>query len=145
MEISGFFGKSVMSKKVSLKQMFHWSRHRWKDVLLKHISDEHFAEADTGERMFWQSKHVKGLVKNSSLTTCMYWFTLHWVSELCLSWLHSKAPKNFWWCSGSFLPLPQTWTNWQSNASWYRLTWSFAKISHVRQDLWEDMWCLEGV
>jgi hypothetical protein len=38
----------------------------------------HFTEVDTGERMLCQSKHVKGhMPKDSSLMTCMYWYTLH--------------------------------------------------------------------
>jgi hypothetical protein len=35
---------------------------------------EHLAEAEIGERMmFCKSKHVKGHVKDSLLTTHMYW------------------------------------------------------------------------
>ena len=44
----------------------------------------------------------------------------------------------FWQLSAA----PWTWANWQSDVSWYRLTWSFAKIDSrgvlLRQDLWED-------
>lgn len=82
--------------------VFSWSRHRWKDVSLR----------------------LKGYVKD--------WFTLHWVVEFHLSWLHRKKhTKIFWWCSGGFLLLLWTHTNWQSDVSWYgfmefwwdRFTW----------------------
>ena len=58
-----------------------------------------------------------------------------------------NRPKNFWWCSGSFLLLPWTQANWQTEVkvsgyvSWYRLTWSFTKANSsevlLRQDPWE--------
>ena len=38
---------------------------------------EHLAEADTGERIFCYSKHVKGHgMMDSLIMTHMYWFTL---------------------------------------------------------------------
>ena len=44
---------------------------------------EDFTEADTGENTFCQSKHVKEhVMKDSLLTTCMYWSALHCVAEL---------------------------------------------------------------
>ena len=47
-----------------------------------------FAEADTGERMFCYSRHVKGhVMKDSLLTTHMYWSALHCIVELHLSGL----------------------------------------------------------
>jgi hypothetical protein len=56
-ETSGFFGKSV-----------GWGEH----------VKEHFTEADTGERMFCQSKHMKGhVMKDSLLMTHMYWSTTY--------------------------------------------------------------------
>ena len=45
---------------------------------------------------------------------------------LCHDFIERNALKHFWWCSGGFLQLPQTWANWQSNVNWSRLTWSFA-------------------
>jgi hypothetical protein len=43
----------------------------------------HFAEADTRDRMFCKSKHVKGhVMKDSLLMTPMYWSTLHCIVEL---------------------------------------------------------------
>lgn len=80
--------------------------HRWKDVLLKPMQDC-FSETDTGEKMFdtanlWKDTwwlrinmtpqivgdEHRALVwlpspRYSSLTTHMYWFTLHSVVELC--------------------------------------------------------------
>jgi len=48
----------------------------------------HFTEADTGERMFCSNKHAEGhMMKDSLLTTHMYWFALHCVVELRLSGL----------------------------------------------------------
>ena len=44
---------------------------------------ECFAEADTGERMFYKTEHMKGhIMKDSSVITSMYWFTLYFVAEL---------------------------------------------------------------
>ena len=78
------------------------------DVLLKQTRERHFPEADTGERMFGYSKHVKGhlmkeykydptdsgkqalsigLVCSALLflaKTHMHWFTLHSIVELNL-------------------------------------------------------------
>jgi hypothetical protein len=55
-ETSSFFRKSIMSNDVLLRhtseRMFSWIRHRKKC----------FPEADTGERMFCYSRHVKGPV-----------------------------------------------------------------------------------
>ena len=74
-----------------------------------------FTEADTGERMFCQSKHMKGhVMKDSLLMTRMYWSTLHYVFELHLSGLQrEKCTKNLLVVCCSFLPLPQTWADWQ--------------------------------
>ena len=48
---------------------FCWSRHKWKDVLLKQACGRH-------------------MMRDSSLTTHMYWFALHHVAELHLLGLH---------------------------------------------------------
>ena len=49
------------------------------------------AEADTGERMFCQSKHARGhMMKDSFLTIHMYWSALHYIDELRLSGLHRE-------------------------------------------------------
>ena len=63
------------------EERFCCSRHRRKDVLL--------------------SKHMKGYVmKDSLLTTCMYWPTLHFIVELPLSELHrEKLAKHFRLCA----------------------------------------------
>jgi hypothetical protein len=46
---------------------------------------EYFTVADTGERIFCQSKHMKGHVMNDSLLmTHMYWSTVHCIVELHL-------------------------------------------------------------
>ena len=80
---------------------------------------EYFAEADTGERIFCYSKHVKGhrmFTKNinmtpqtvgaqalvcfalpgyTSVTTCMYWFALHRIAKLhCGDIIERNSPKN---------------------------------------------------
>jgi hypothetical protein len=110
-----------------------------------------FPEADTGERMFCESKHVKGcmLLRRAQQTvddTGWYWYALPFLNGLCLLWLHRKKrhQKNFW-CSG-FLPLSQTQADWQSDVSWsgshgvllrqaYVVFW-WGKTSG-RQDPWE--------
>ena len=47
-----------------------------------------FTETDKGERMFCYNKHVKGhVMKDSLLTTCMYWSALCYIVELHLSGL----------------------------------------------------------
>ena len=51
---------------------------------------ECFTEADTGERRFCESKHVKGHVKDSLLTACMYWSDLRCIFELHLSGLYRE-------------------------------------------------------
>jgi len=57
---------------------------------------ESFVEADTGERLFCQSRHMKGHVtKASSMMTHMYWSTLHCIVRLHLLRLHrEKCTKN---------------------------------------------------
>jgi len=56
----------------------------------KHMK-ENLAETDTGERMFCQSKQVKGhMMKDSLLTAHMYWSALHCVVELHLLGLHRE-------------------------------------------------------
>ena len=60
---------------------------------------ECFIEADIGERMFGDNKHVeRHVMKDSLLTTHVYWFTLHCVVELCLLGL-LRIIQNFWWCA----------------------------------------------
>lgn len=63
----------------------------------------------------------------------------------CHESIESHTPKT-WWCSGSFVLLPQIWAAWQNEVevsryvSWYRLTWSFVKTDlygiFLRQDPW---------
>jgi hypothetical protein len=43
-----------------------------------------------------------GMFRHSSLVT------------VCHDFIERNALKSFWWCSGSFLPLPWTWAVWQS-------------------------------
>jgi hypothetical protein len=75
------------------------------------------------------------MVKDSLLTTRMYWFTLHCMTELHLSGLH--APKLFWWCAVAscwFFGLELTGRVMSDETD------TRAEAKHV-----EDMWCLEGV
>jgi hypothetical protein len=59
---------------------------------------EHLAKADTDGEMLCQRKHVKGHMMESSLTICLYWFTLHCVVALhCWDSIERNAPKIFWW------------------------------------------------
>jgi hypothetical protein len=71
---------------------------------------EHFAEADRGERMLCLSKPVKGhVIKDSLLTTCMYWSAFHCVFELHLSGFHrEKRTKKLLVVCCSFLLLLRT-------------------------------------
>lgn len=75
------------------------------------------------------------------------------ISPNCQWWSHSvgkcnldktepdtkrNAPKNLWWCFGGFLPLPRTWTDWQSDVSWYWLVRCFVEARLVGSLLhWE--------
>jgi hypothetical protein len=54
-ETFSFIGKSILSHDVLLG---HTGER--KDVLLKQTQEKMFPEADSGERMFGYSKHVKG-------------------------------------------------------------------------------------
>ena len=54
---------------------FHWRRHRREDVLLKQARERH-------------------VMKDSSLTTHMYWSALHWVAKQHLSELHKEKHTN---------------------------------------------------
>lgn len=95
-----FLGKSIMSHDVLLG---HTGER--KDVLLKQTQEKKmFPEADSGERMFGYSKHIKGhlmkehkydltdsgrqaLVCSDSIffvKTHMYWVSLHSIVELNL-------------------------------------------------------------
>jgi hypothetical protein len=98
------------------------------------------AKADTGERVFCQSKHVKGHVMNSLLTTHTYSSALHCIVELHFWGLHRencpKKKKLLVVCC-SFLLLPQTQADWQSDVSWDRL------MCYARP--MEDAWCLEDI
>ena len=73
-------------------------------VFLGQTHGECFPEADTGERVFCESKHVEGRVtKGSSLSTHMSWSALQCVVEIYLSWLHGeKSPRE---TSGGMLGL----------------------------------------
>ena len=85
-ETSGFFGKAVMSKDVSLKQ-----------PQVKGC----FAKADT-----WRTVLLKGhMMKDSLLTTCMYWFALHYSAELHLSLLLSLLTQQRLGCFCYIMPL----------------------------------------
>jgi hypothetical protein len=60
-------------------------------------------------------------MKDSSLTTHMYWSALHCIVELHLSGLHrEKHTKEFLVVCCSFFPLPQSPADWQSDVSWDR-------------------------
>ena len=84
MEISDFFGKSVMSNSVLLghacERMFCWGTH------VKGC----FAETDTGERMLCSSRYVKGQVilrwNRSVIPQTVgleHWFALLHLISLC--------------------------------------------------------------
>ena len=69
---------------------------------------------------------------DSLLMTCMYWSALHRRVELYLLELHrEKCTRNLVVCCG-FLPISWTQANWQSDVSWDRLTWRFAKSDTER-------------
>jgi hypothetical protein len=71
---------------------------------------EDFPEVDTGKRMFHYNKHMKGhVMKDSSLTTHIYWSALHLRVDLLFSRLHREksTKKRLMVCCG-FLPLLQT-------------------------------------
>jgi hypothetical protein len=80
---------------------------------------EHCAEADTGGRMFCKSKRVKGhVMKDSLLTTQVYWSAIHCIAELHLSELHrEKHTKRLLVQCCSFLLLQQTWAGWQNDVN----------------------------
>jgi hypothetical protein len=81
---------------------------------------ECFAEADTGERVFCTRKPSKGqAMTDSSLMTSVYWFALRaLLSSICLDSIEKKnAPKFFSRSFYSFLPLPLTQADWQSDVS----------------------------
>ena len=73
--------------KGSLESQFSWGKHVKEHLAevdiggrLRQTREGCFAKAETGERMFCQSQHMKGhLMKNSSLMTPMYvvCLTLH--------------------------------------------------------------------
>jgi hypothetical protein len=69
--------------------------------------------------MFCLLKHVKGRgMKDSLLTTHMYWSALHCIVELHLSGLHrKKRTKNLLVVCCCFLLLPRTQADWQSDVS----------------------------
>ena len=72
-----------------------WSRHKWKDVLLKQAHERTHA------------------------TTRMHWYALHCVDEMHLWRLHrAKCTKRLLVVCCSFLQLPLTWADWHSDASW---------------------------
>ena len=62
---------------------------------------ECFPEADTSERMFCESKHMKGhVMKNSLIMTGMYWSALHCIVELHLLRFHrEKHTKKLLGCA----------------------------------------------
>lgn len=75
---------------------FHWSKYRWKDVLLKQAHGRTHDE----------------LVR----------LTLHWWA-VCPDSTERKSPKNFLWGSGGFLALLRTQANYQSDVGWYIPKW----------------------
>jgi hypothetical protein len=76
-------------------------------------------------------------MKNSLLTTSMYWSALYCAVELRLLGFHrEKHTKNFWWCaavSWCFMRL--------ALAEWCQLR----QVHVLRQDFVEDTWCFEGI
>ena len=81
---------------------------------------------------------------DSLLTTRMYWSALHCVVELHLSGLHrKKCTKKLLVVCCSFLLLPQTLADWQSDVSWHRCTCWGRTRAETRPV--EDMWCLEDI
>ena len=77
-------------------------------------------------------------MKDSSLMTHMYWFTLHAIVDLHFSGLHEgNGPKNIWWCALTILQLQWTGDNQQSDVS---------KCSAcVQARPMEETWYLEGI
>ena len=73
-----------------------------------------FAEADTGERMFCESKHMKGHMMKVSLLTHVYWSTLHCTGELYLLGLHRKkcTKKTSGGVLQSLMLFPRTQADW---------------------------------
>ena len=97
--------------------VFSWSRHRWKDVLLKQAC----------ERMCDVKKECK--YNPTGSWRC-------WVVLVCLA-IKRNIPKDFWWCSSGFLLFLWTRADWQSKMelsgyiNWLRLMWHFAKARPV--------------
>jgi hypothetical protein len=102
---------------------FHWSRHRWKDALLKQ------ARARTREEFF--ANTTRALVH---LTLC------DWAPYVGLYRIENCTKKLLVVCLGFLLLLP-TWADWQSGISWSRHTCQ-GKKDTVRQDPWRtcDVW-----
>ena len=123
-------GRSVFLKQRQVKRCFN-----------KADTGRNFTEAYTNERMFWQSKHVKGYMMDSLLTIRMTWSTLHCVVDLHLLTLHrEKCTKNLLVMAGGFLPLLPTWSLSRAISA---ETDSCAEVRHtVRQDPWRtcDVW-----
>jgi len=87
-------GEGVLKWKLkdSLESRLCWVEFCWGKQVKKC-----FAEADTGQRMFCKSQHVKGHVrKDSLLMTHTYQPALHCIVKLHLSGFHrEKHAKNF--------------------------------------------------
>jgi hypothetical protein len=97
-------------------------------------------------------------MKDSLLTTCMYWSALNWVIELHLSELHRKkcmheyahvrvhththTHKHLVMCC-SFLLILQAPVDWQSDVSWDRCTYWGKTLEESRH--MKDTWCFEGI
>ena len=114
-------GNSVVSDAALLGQtcegVVPWSRHRWKDVLLKRAR-----ERMPDERFFTNDVHA------------LVHLTLSRWALLIFDSIEKNTPKSFWWCSGGFLLLLRTLADWHAKKD------SGAKARPV-----EDTWCLEGV
>ena len=77
-------------------------------------------------------------MKDSLLTTCMYWFTLHYTVEMHLSGLHrEKCTKKRFGGVRQFLAT--------SLDSGWKTEWCQLRQTHAEASAMEDMWCLEGV
>jgi hypothetical protein len=124
--------------------VFYWGKHVKQRLVkvdtgkrLKQTCEGKFHEADTGERMFCQCKHMKEhVMKDFLLMTDMYWCALLCIIELHLSGLHrEKCTKNLWWCAVVCCCFQEL--GLIGCTCWGK---THAKPRHM-----EDTWCLEGI
>ena len=66
------------------ERMFCWSRHRWKDAWWRDVNMTPPQTVGARTLVCFALPHY------SLLTTCIYWFALCCIAELCLWWLHKK-------------------------------------------------------